>query len=189
MKQEDMLLTETRVSSEEIYAGKIVHLFRDIVCLPDGKEAVREVMRHPGAAAIVPLTDDGNVICVRQYRYPFSSVMLEIPAGKLDPGEEPIACAKRELLEETGYQAQELTPLGVYYPSVAVLDEKIHLFLARGLTFRAPNPDADEFLHVVERPLKALVDEILLGEVPDGKTQTAVLKTWLLYEKAQRDNL
>ena len=186
MKQEDVLLKETLVSSEEIYAGKIAHLFRDIVKLPNGKQTVREVMRHPGAAAIVPLTDDGNVICVRQYRYPFSTVMLEIPAGKLVPGEEPIACAKRELLEETGYQAAEFTPLGVYYPSVAVLDEKIHLFLARGLTFRAPNPDEDEFLHVVELPLNALVDEILRGEVPDGKTQTAVLKAKLLLDDTKR---
>lgn len=187
MKQDDMKLMETCVSSEEIYAGKIVRLFRDTVRLPNGKEAVREVMRHPGAAAVVPLTDEGNVICVRQYRYPFSEVMLEIPAGKLDPGEEPIACAQRELLEETGYQARELTPLGVYDPSVAVLDEKIHLFLARGLTFRAPNPDADEFLHVVELPLNALVDEILRGEVPDGKTQTAVLKAKLLLDDTKRE--
>ena len=187
MKQDDMKLMETCVSSEEIYNGKIVHLFRDTVILPNGKEAVREVMRHPGAAAVVPLTDEGNVICVRQYRYPFSEVMLEIPAGKLDPGEEPIACAQRELLEETGYQAQELIPLGEYDPSVAVLDEKIHLFLARGLTFRAPNPDADEFLHVVELPLNALVDEILRGEVPDGKTQTAVLKAKLLLDDTKRE--
>lgn len=187
MKQDDMKLMETCVSSEEIYAGKIVHLFRDTVRLPNGKETIREVMRHPGAAAVVPLTDEGNVICVRQYRYPFSEVMLEIPAGKLDPGEEPIACAQRELLEETGYQARELTPLGVYDPSVAVLDEKIHLFLARGLTFRAPNPDADEFLHVVELPLNTLVDEILRGEVPDGKTQTAVLKAKLLLDDAKRE--
>lgn len=187
MKQDDMKLMETCVSSEEIYAGKIVRLFRDTVRLPNGKETIREVMRHPGAAAVVPLTDEGNVICVRQYRYPFSEVMLEIPAGKLDPGEEPIACAQRELLEETGYQARELTPLGVYDPSVAVLDEKIHLFLARGLTFRAQNPDADEFLHVVELPLNALVDEILRGEVPDGKTQTAVLKAKLLLDDTKRE--
>ena len=112
MHQNDHELIEEAVASEEIYSGKIVHLYRDTVRLPNGSRAIREVMRHPGAAAVVPLTQEGNVILVRQYRYPFAQVMLEIPAGKLDPGEEPIACAQRELLEETGYQAQELIPLG-----------------------------------------------------------------------------
>lgn len=176
----DSELTEVPVSSEEIYHGKIVHLFRDQVRLPNGKLATREVMRHPGAAAVVPLTREGNVILVRQYRYPFAQVMLEIPAGKLDPGEDPLVCARRELTEETGYEADEFVSLGVFYPSVAVMDEQIHLYLARGLTFRDANPDADEFLNVEQRPLKELVDLILQGGVPDGKTQAAVLKAWYL---------
>lgn len=180
-----MDLTEEKVSSEEIYHGKIVHLFRDIVSLPNGKPAIREVMRHAGAAAVVPMTEEGDVILVRQYRYPFAEVMLEIPAGKLDIGEDPLLCAKRELLEETGYEAAQMTSLGVFYPSVAVMDEKIHLFLAKGLTFRAANPDEDEFLHVERRPLKELVDAVMQGEVPDGKTQTAILKTWYLLHAAQ----
>ena len=179
----DSELTEVQVSSEEIYNGKIVHLFRDAVRLPNGKLATREVMRHPGAAAVVPLTRDGNVILVRQYRYPFAQVMLEIPAGKLDPGEDPLACARRELTEETGYEAEEFVSLGVFYPSVAVMDEKIHLYLARGLTFRAANLDADEFLNVEQRPLKELVDLILQGGVPDGKTQSAVLKAWYILQE------
>ena len=179
----DSELTEEQVSSEEIYRGKIVHLFRDAVRLPNGKLATREVMRHPGAAAVVPLTRDGNVVLVRQYRYPFAQVMLEIPAGKLDPGEDPLACARRELTEETGYEAEEFVSLGVFYPSVAVMDEQIHLYLARGLTFRATNPDADEFLNVEQRPLKELVDLILQGGVPDGKTQAAVLKAWYLLQE------
>ncbi len=180
MRLLDSELVEEPISSEEIFNGKIVHLFRDTVRLPNGKPATREVMRHPGAAAVVAMTDEGNVILVRQYRHPFSQVMLEIPAGKLDPGEDPLVCARRELLEETGYVAAEFTSLGVLYPSVAVLDEKIHLFLAKGLTFHATNPDADEFLHIEERPLKVLVADILAGDVPDGKTQTAVLKAWFL---------
>ncbi len=179
----DSELTEVPVSSEEIYRGKIVHLFRDQVRLPNGKLATREVMRHPGAAAVVPLTEDGNVILVRQYRYPFAQVMLEIPAGKLDSGEDPLVCARRELTEETGYEADEFVSLGVFYPSVAVMDEQIHLYLARGLTFRAANPDADEFLNVEQRPLKELVDLILQGGVPDGKTQSAVLKAWYLLQE------
>ena len=185
-QRDDADLIETLVTSEELYHGKMIHLFCDTVHLPNGENAIREVMRHPGAAAVVPLTREGNVVLVRQYRYPFSRVMLEIPAGKLDPNEEPIDCARRELQEETGYQAEELLPLGVFYPSVAVLDEKIHLFLARGLTLCAQNLDEDEFLHVEERPLDELVREIMRGDVPDGKTQTAILKVWMLGQEAKQ---
>jgi ADP-ribose pyrophosphatase len=180
MLQQDKDLIEEAISSEEIFKGKIVHLFRDTVRLPNGKEATREVMRHVGAAAVVPLTDEGNVILVRQYRYPFAQVMLEIPAGKLDAGEDPLACAKRELREETGYDAQEFVSLGAYYPSVAVMDEVIHLFLARDFTKGDTNLDADEFLHVEQRPLAEVVSQVMRGEIPDGKTQTAILKTWNL---------
>lgn len=183
MEYTDLELTETKVASEELFRGKVVHLFRDTVRLPNGKTATRELMRHPGAAAVVPLTQEGNVILVRQYRYPFAQVMLEIPAGKLDPGEDPLVCATRELTEETGYEAEEIVPLGVFYPSVAILDEKIYLYLARGLAFRATNPDDDEFLNVEQRPLREMVDAVMRGEVPDGKTQTAILKTWLLLQE------
>lgn len=182
MQFQDSELTEVQVSSEEIFHGKIVHLFRDQVRLPNGKVTTREVIRHPGAAAVVPLTEEGNVILVRQYRYPFAQVMLEIPAGKLDPGEDPLVCARRELTEETGYEAEEFVSLGVFYPSVAVIDEQIHLYLARGLTFRATNPDADEFLNVEQRPLSAMVEEVMRGVVPDGKTQAAILKAWYLLQ-------
>ena len=180
MLQQDKDLIEEAVSSEEIYKGKIVHLFCDTVRLPNGKEATREVIRHVGAAAVVPLTDEGDVILVRQYRYPFSQVMLEIPAGKLDIGEDPIDCAKRELIEETGYDAKELVYLGAFYPSVAMLNEVIHLFLAKNMTLCEINLDEDEFLHVEQRPLGEVVEAVMRGEIPDGKTQTAILKTFYL---------
>ena len=173
-------LIETTISSEEVYHGVMIRLERDTVCLPNGSTAIREVMRHPGAAAVVPLTREGNVVLVRQFRYPFSRVMLEIPAGKLDPNEAPADCARRELKEETGFLAEELISLGVFFPSIAMLDEQIHLFLARGLTPSSANLDEDEFLHVEQRPLKDLVQQILRGEVPDGKTQTAILKAYYL---------
>lgn len=176
----DAGLVEEPISSEEIFNGKIVHLFRDTVRLPNGKPATREVIRHVGAAAVVPLTDEGNVILVRQYRYPFAQVMLEIPAGKLDTGENPIDCARRELIEETGYDAKELVYLGAFYPSVAMLNEVIHLFLAKNMTLRETNLDEDEFLHVEQRLLSELVEDIMAGGVPDGKTQAAVLKAWFL---------
>jgi len=181
MLEQDKDLIEEAVSSEEIYKGKIVHLFCDTVRLPNGKEATREVIRHVGAAAIVPLTDEGNVILVRQYRYPFSQVMLEIPAGKLDIGEDPMDCAKRELIEETGYDAKELVYLGAFYPSVAMLNEVIHLFLAKNMTLCETNLDEDEFLHVEQRPLREVVEAVMRGEIPDGKTQTAILKAYYLF--------
>lgn len=173
-------LFEEPVSSREVYRGRIVHLFEDTVRLPNGKLASREVMRHPGAVAVVPLTQDGDVILVRQYRYPFAEALLEIPAGKLDAGEQPENCARRELEEETGVEAAELIPLGEFYPSVAVLDEKIHLFLARGLAQKNSHPDEDEFLYVEKIPFETLVQRIMEGSVPDGKTQAAVMKAWHL---------
>ena len=183
MKPDCENLRETPVASEEIYHGKIVHLYRDTVRLPNGKLATREVMRHPGAVAVVPVDETGDVILVRQYRHPFSETLLEIPAGKLDALEEPEHCARRELEEETGMTAAEWTPLGVFYPSVAVLDEKIHLFLARKLTQKNSHPDEDEFLSVEKLPLETLVRQILDGLDPDGKTQAAVLKAWNLMKK------
>jgi ADP-ribose pyrophosphatase len=181
--QLDQDLTEDPVSSEEIYRGKIVHLFKDTVRLPNGKIAIREVMRHPGAVCVVPLTENNEVIMVRQFRHPFSRVLLEAPAGKLDPNEAPEDCARRELSEETGAEAGELTFIGDYYPSVAVLDENIHLYLARNLTFKAQHTDEDEFLRVERIPLSTLVEQVLCGEICDGKTQTAILKTWLLEQR------
>ena len=178
-------LTETKLTSEKIYSGCILDFYRDTVRLPNGRQAIREVMRHAGASAVVPLTKEGNVILVRQYRYPFAQVMLEIPAGKLDAGEDPLQCARRELMEETGLEAREFVSLGVYYPSVAVMDEVIHLYLARNFTTGETNLDADEFLHVEQRPIRDVVEQVMRGEIPDGKTQTAILKAWNLLKSEQ----
>lgn len=176
-------LFESPVSSEEIYHGVIVHLYKDTVRLPNGKLATREVMRHGGAVCVVPLTENGEVIMVRQYRHPFGRTLLEAPAGKLDPGETPEDCARRELSEETGAVAEELESIGDYYPSVAVLDENIRLYIARKLTFQEQHTDEDEFLRVERIPLRTLVEQVLSGTICDGKTQTAILKTWLIEQK------
>lgn len=176
-------LTEEKVSSEEIFKGRVVHLFRDTVRLPNGKLTTREVMRHPGAVAIVPITENGEVLMVRQYRYPFERVLLEVPAGKLDPGEECEACARRELSEETGAEAEELTYIGEYYPSVAILDENIRMYIAKGLTYKQAHTDDDEFLQLERIPLKTLVNQVLSGEIEDGKTQVAILKAWCMENK------
>ena len=173
-----MKLIETPVSSEEIFSGEVVHLVRDTVKLPNGKLATREIVRHPGAVCIVPLTEDEEVYVERQFRYAFNQVLLEIPAGKLERGEDPLLAAKRELSEETGISAERWESLGEFWGSVAIFDERIHTFLARGLSFASAHMDEDEFLNVERMPLKALRDMVLRGEIRDGKTQSAILKTW-----------
>ena len=175
-----MELTEKQIDSELIYDGIIVKLRRDRVLLPNGKEGVREYIRHLGAACVVPLTDDGRVVTVKQFRYPFGDVLTEIPAGKLDgPDEDPLDAARRELREETGAEADEMIYLGAFYPSCAYTDEVIHMYLARGLRFGERSLDDDEFLNVKLTPLEQAVAAVLDGTIKDGKTQTALLKAYL----------
>ena len=182
-------LTERMTGSERIFDGVILHVYRDTVTLPNGSPAVRELIRHPGAVAIVPLTADGKVIIERQFRYPLGTVITEIPAGKLDgPTEDRLKAAKRELREETGYTAEEWISLGDYYPAAAYSDERLTMYLARGLTKGEQHLDEDEFLHVEEVSLESLVEAVLAGRITDGKTQTALMKAWL-YLKGQRMQL
>lgn len=171
--------SETMTESRLIYDGKVVHLYVDKVTLENGRQATREVVRHGGASCIVPLCDNGDVLLVRQYRYPFAKVLLELPAGKLDPDEDIAVCARRELEEETGFSADEMTYLGPFYPSVGYLDEVIHLFSARGLHAGQTHPDDDEFVDTVRVPLEQAVQMVLSGEIPDGKTQAGLLRAAL----------
>ena len=172
-------LVEKTVDSEEIFKGNVVHLFNDNIMLPNGKPATREVIRHVGAVAIVPMTDDGKVIVERQFRYPLNQVITEIPAGKLDSkAEDRLAAAKRELEEETGLLADEWIALGDYYPAAAYCDEIITMYLAKGLHQGTRHLDEDEFLNVVAVPLEELVADIMAGRIADGKTLAAILKVW-----------
>lgn len=174
---------ETKRSSELIYDGKVIRVFRDEVTLPDGNVSVRELNRHVGAVCVIPITAKGEVICVRQYRYAVGELLLEIPAGKLDnPDEDPREAALRELREETGAVSGKLTYLGKYFGSPAILDETIHMYLAEELTFTDTDPDEDEFLEAVRLPLSTLCDMVLRGEIPDGKTQVAALRASKLLE-------
>lgn len=170
-------LTETKTGSEEIFDGIILHVFKDTVELPSGNPATREVIRHIGAVGVIPVTEDGKVIIERQFRYPLDQVITEIPAGKLDSfTEDRLSAAKRELEEETGYTAKEWTELGDYYPSPAYCDERITLYLARGLAQGQRHLDEDEFLNFEAVPLSRLVEEVMDGTITDGKTQVAILK-------------
>lgn len=178
-----MKLTEETVNSEKIFEGTILHIFKDTVKLPNGNLAYREIIRHSGAVCIVAIDENDNVIIERQYRYPFGKVITEIPAGKTESDENPLECAKRELSEETGISATNWEYLGVYYPSVAISDEVIHMYMAKGLIYKQNHPDCDEFLEVDKVHIAKLVDMILNGEIADGKTQTAVLKVWSKYYK------
>lgn len=170
-------LEEETVSSQEIFDGVVLHLFKDDITLPNGNPSTREVIRHVGAVGIVPLTDDGKVVIERQYRYPLNMVITEIPAGKLDSkSEDRLEAAKRELKEETGITADEWIDMGVYYPAAAYCDEKITLYLAKGLHKGVQKLDEDEFLNLEEVPLSELVEQVMDGTITDGKTQVAILK-------------
>ena len=176
-----MDLTERALESRTIYEGRVLTLKVDTVRLPNGKEARREVALHPGGVTVLPLWDDGTVLLVRQYRYPFGRVTTELPAGKLDPGEAPEDAARRELEEETGLSAGELISLGSIYASPGFCDEELHLYLARSLEAGRIHPDEDEFLETVRLPFDALVQQVMEGAIRDGKTVAAVLKAklWL----------
>ena len=178
-----MELYEKKLTSKQIFDGKVVKLFVDTVELPDGSEAIREIVRHPGAVCVVPVTDNGDVIVVKQYRYAFEQIMLEIPAGKLEPGEDPYEAVKRELEEESGVVAGNIEYMGEIFTTVAIFDEKIHTYLATDLEFKNAHPDEDEFLEVFRMPLDELVREILEGNIPDGKTQVAALRVAAMLAK------
>ena len=170
-------LVEVKTGSEEIFDGVILHVFKDTVQLPNGHPATREVIRHVGAVGVIPVTEDGKVIIERQFRYPLNSVITEIPAGKLDSfTEDRLSAAKRELEEETGYTAEEWIPMGDYYPTPAYCDERITLYLAKGLRLGQRHLDEDEFLNFEAVPLATLVEDVMSGRITDGKTQVAVLK-------------
>ena len=176
-------LTEVQTDSQEIFNGVILHLYKDTVELPNGKPGIREVIRHVGAVGVIPLTAEGKVIVERQFRYPLNRVVTEIPAGKLDSfTEDRLSAAKRELEEETGYIAAEWIELGDYYPTPAYCDERITLYLAKGLSLGQRHLDEDEFLNFEAVPLADLVEDVMAGRITDGKTQVAVLKVWKLLQ-------
>ena len=170
-------LTETTIDSEEIFNGSFLHARRDTVRLPDGTQAPREYIVHPGAVMIIAQLDDGQLVLERQYRYPVRSVMIEFPAGKLDAGEASLACAQRELLEETGYSASRWARAGVLHPVISYSTEFIDIWFAQGLTLGERKLDEGEFLDVFTAPPTELLAWCGNGQVTDAKTLTGAL--WL----------
>jgi ADP-ribose pyrophosphatase len=180
-----MDLIEKTKESELIFDGTVVHLYRDTVTLPDGSEGVRELAKHVGAVCIIPITDNCEVVLEKQYRYAVNETLIEIPAGKLDSADEdPLEAALRELREETGITPREITYMGVYYGSPAIMGEKIHMYMARGLSYGKNDLDDDEFLEVFSLPLDEAVEMTLRGEITDGKTQAALLRAKMMMEKS-----
>ncbi|MBD5153138.1 MAG: NUDIX hydrolase [Oscillibacter sp.] len=175
-----MDLMEKTLSSEKIFDGRIIHVHRDTIRLPDGGEATREVVDHPGGVCILALDDENRALLVSQFRYPYGKVLREVPAGKLEYGEDPTEAAIRELKEETGAVAGDFRSLGELYPSPGYCGEIIRMYLARDLTFGETHLDEDEFLDLERVPFDELVEQVLSGEIKDAKTIAVVLKGKLL---------
>lgn len=178
---------EQKMARRKVFEGRVMRIEQDTVVLPNGALTTREVVRHPGGVCVLPLTDDGQVLLVRQFRYPEQRSFIELPAGKLEEAERRegrfVEAALRELREETGTECRALTHIGDFYPSPAILDEVIHMYLAEGLTFGEQALDDDEFLDVVSMPLSDLCDKIVSGEITDGKTQAAALKVKYMLDR------
>lgn len=170
LPQGDAHLCEERLSGEDIYGGIFLNMKRDQVRMPDGQVAVREYLTHPGAVAIVAILDDGRVLMERQYRYPISKTCIEIPAGKLDPKEDHLTCAKRELEEETGYTAKRWSFIRRIHPVISYSTELIDIYLAEGLVPGKSHLDEEEFLDVFAAPLEQILGWIEDGEITDVKT-------------------
>lgn len=165
-----MDLKETRLDSALVYDGDFIRVHKDTVRLPDGAVSSREYIRHPGAVAVLALLDNGNLVMERQYRYPPQREFIELPAGKIDHGEDILLCAQRELLEETGYVAREWTHLATAWPCIGYADERMEYFLARGLTLQERKLDDGEFLEVFELSLADAIEWIRLGKINESKT-------------------
>lgn len=175
-----MDLTEKTLGKSYIYKGRIINMRVDDAMLPDGRTAKREVVEHPGGVCIAALTEQEELLFVEQFRYPYGEVVLELPAGKLEYGEDPLEAGKRELQEETGAVAKDYRSLGKLYPTPGYCGEIIHLYLATDLTFSEQHPDDDEFLELRRIPLEKAFQMVMENKIADAKTQVGILKTYQL---------
>jgi len=171
-------LVESKIESKEVFKGELLHVFADKARLPNGSASTREWIKHPGASAVLPVYENGDVMLVRQFRYPLKQIFYEVPAGKLDPGETPIGTANRELEEEAGISCKQLHYLGRFHPSIGYTDEVIHLYVAWDLKSFEQNVDEDEFLLKARMPFSKAVEMVHKGEISDGKTMVTLLRAW-----------
>ncbi len=178
-----MHLKEKTLSVEEIYKGRIIDVTCEKVLLENEAEAYREVVHHTGGVCILPINDKKEVFLVKQFRYPFKEVLLEIPAGKRERGENPKECGIRELREEVGAESDNVTYLGKLYPTVAYDTEVIYMYMAQDLNFKEQKLDEDEFLDIVKIPLNKVYEMVMSDQIPDAKTQIAILKAWSILDK------
>ncbi len=178
-----MHLSEKKVSGEQIFSGRVIDLSVDKAELEDGSIVTRELITHHGGVCVVPVNENGEIYMVKQFRYPFQQVLTEIPAGKLEKGEDHRTCGIRELKEEIGAEAESFEYLGCLYPTVAYDTEIIHMYLARGLSFGDRDLDEGEFIDVIKLPFDKAVEMVMNNEIPDAKTQLAILKAKVKLEK------
>ncbi len=179
-----MKLEEKTLDKEYVYHGKIINVRRDKAELPNGETAYREIVEHRGGVCVLPMTDNDEILMVRQFRYPYMQELLEIPAGKRDSyDEKPLDCGKRELKEETGATSDNFVFLGEFYPTPAYVDEIIYVYYADNLDYGETKLDDDEFLEIVKVPFEKAVEMVLSGEIKDGKTTYAIMKTALLKQQ------
>ena len=183
-----MNLFEKLISSESKYKGKVLSMREDLIELPNGATSTREVVEHNGAVGVVPLTQNNEIIFVRQFRSGIREITIELPAGKLEKGEDPLECGKRELKEETGFDAKSFTKLTQTATSPAILEEIIHIYLAQGLTSGETNPDDDEFVETVVYSINDAVDMVKTGKINDGKTIIGILLTQLYLKEKGADS-
>lgn len=175
-----MKMYEKTIKKNMMYSGRIINVRCDDIEDCYGNDSKREIIEHPGGVCVIAIDDDNNIFMVSQYRYGVGEVVLEVPAGKLEPGEDPLECGKRELIEETGYKAEKFDYLGVMYPTPAYDSEKIYLYMARDLSFVGQKFDQGEYLEVKKINLGSAVRMVLDGEIPDAKTQICILKANLI---------
>lgn len=186
LAHDDEHLAEKKISGEGVYDGIFLKMKRDTVLLPDGQHAVREYLEHPGAVAILAVLDDGRILLERQYRYPIAQAVIEIPAGKLNAGEDPLLCAQRELQEETGYTAKHWSKIRRIHPVISYSTEFIDIYLAEGLSPGPARLDEEEFLDVFAAPLEELLNWVEMGKITDVKT---IISTYWLERRRSRSSV
>jgi len=186
LAHDDEHLAEKKISGEGVYDGIFLKMKRDTVLLPDGQHAVREYLEHPGAVAILAVLDDGRVLLERQYRYPIAQAVIEIPAGKLNTGEDPLLCAQRELQEETGYTAKHWSKIRRIHPVISYSTEFIDIYLAEGLSPGPARLDEEDFLDVFASPLEELLNWVETGKITDVKT---IISTYWLERRRSRSSV